>query len=101
MTRARTLVVGFLLGLLTVGASPAMEPTMDQRLVDAEQIYRTAGPAQALPEFERLLKDFERSGEARNIALAHGYIGACQWRLGDGHPDRGVGTGPSVRRAGR
>jgi CHAT domain-containing protein/tetratricopeptide (TPR) repeat protein len=56
---------------------------MDPRLARAERIYRTDGPASALPEFTRLLAVFETSGEQRSFALAQGYIGACHWRLGN------------------
>jgi tetratricopeptide (TPR) repeat protein len=84
MTFGRSIAAaGLLLCLLAGGLCHALESTMDQRLVEAEQVYRTVGPAEALPEFSRLLKIFEHSNEIRNVALANGYIGACHWRLGN------------------
>ncbi len=81
MTFLRAMVIAGLLGV----ANPTLaeEPVMDQRLVDAEHLYRTDGPAEALPEFTRLLQVFEENNETPNIALAQGYIGACHWRLGN------------------
>ena len=56
---------------------------MDPRLAAAEQVYRQDGAEAALPQFERLLQVFTESMDARNAALAEGYIGECHWRLGN------------------
>ena len=77
------LVMGLLSGLLVSHCLHAQQEQMDQRLAEAEQVYRMDGPATALPEFERLLQVFRESDETRNVALAQGYIGECHWRLGN------------------
>jgi CHAT domain-containing protein len=75
------LAIMLLSGLIASQLLHAQEERMDQRLAEAEQVYRRDGPATALPEFERLLQVFKASGETRNVALAQGYIGECHWRL--------------------
>ncbi len=54
-----------------------------QRLAEAEQLYRRDGPESALPVFEDLAKSFRLSGDKPAEAAATGYIGEIYWRLGD------------------
>jgi CHAT domain-containing protein/Tfp pilus assembly protein PilF len=75
--------VGFLAGLLLSPLAYALDADTDQRLAEAEQLYRQDGAEAALPVFERLLDEFAESEDAKNTALATGYIGECHWRLGN------------------
>jgi CHAT domain-containing protein/tetratricopeptide (TPR) repeat protein len=72
-----------LVGLALSSSLGAQEASLDSRLAAAEQIYRKKGPAQALPEFERLLQLFREQDDVRNEAIAQGFIGALHWRLGN------------------
>lgn len=75
--------LGLLLGMIICQLLYAQQQGMDERLMEAERVYRQAGAETALPIFEQLLLDFQESNETRNVALANGYIGECHWRLGN------------------
>jgi len=77
------LVAALLSGLFSIQLLHAQTEGMDQRLVEAEQIYRHSGAETALPVFEQLLQVFQESNEHRNVALATGYVGECYWQLGN------------------
>lgn len=62
-------------------ASCAVEAGAD--LAEAESVYRTEGPAAALPAFERLLAEFVTEGNPGEAAVAQRFIGECHWRLGN------------------
>jgi CHAT domain-containing protein/Tfp pilus assembly protein PilF len=71
-------------GLLLMPVLPAMSgEDEEQRLADAEKVYRGDGPEAALPLFEKLSVDFQARGDRRGEAMAIGYIGEIHWRLGD------------------
>jgi CHAT domain-containing protein len=72
-----------LAGLALTWPLRAQEASQDSRLAAAEQLYWQDGPAQALPEFERLLQLFQEQGDVRNAAIAQGFIGALHWNLGN------------------
>ena len=75
-------VLGLALWLTASGAHAA-EPAMDAGLVSAEALYRTEGAETALPEFERLLGEYQSAGDRSSAAIAQGLIGECHWRLGN------------------
>ena len=52
-------------------------------LARARKLYSEQGPKVALPEYERALTMFQKSGDQRNEAITLGYIGNCHKRLGD------------------
>lgn len=65
-------------------ASPsAAETDLPQDLADAEQLFRSAGPESALPEFERLLARYQGGGDRASIAVIQTMLGECHWRLGE------------------
>jgi len=47
-----------LIGFASVHPADVKALEMDARLIAVEQVYRTEGAAEALPEFERLLLEF-------------------------------------------
>lgn len=55
----------------------------EAELAQAEQLYRSEGPAAALPRFEILATEFQASGETIAHARAMAYIGEIHWRLGN------------------
>jgi len=76
--------VVFIAGFLLILAMPAMSgEDAEQRLADAEQIYRGEGPEAALTLFENLSAEFRTSGDKRAEAMAIGYVGEIHWRLGN------------------
>jgi len=84
VTMMRSILVVLLLsGLVTGQLLHAQNESMDQRLVEAEKVYRQAGAETALPVFEQLLQEFQANNEDRNVALAQGYVGECHWQLGN------------------
>ena len=68
-------------------SSPASAETItagaQQRLAEAEQLYRRDGPEAALSVFEDLSAAFRESGDKPAEAAAVGFIGEIYWRLGD------------------
>jgi len=73
-----------MVGLLLSPVVPATSgEDAEQRLADAEQVYRGDGPEAALPLFESLSAEFRTSGDRRAEAMAIGYVGEIHWRLGD------------------
>ena len=69
-----------LLAYPDTGWTAEIEPPAS--LVAAEQIYRSAGPEAALPEYERLAKRFRDTGDHRSEATAIRFVGEIYWRLG-------------------
>jgi len=55
----------------------------EQRLAEAEQIYRRDGPEAALPLFEDLSAGFRRTNDYKSLGRAIGFIGEIHWRLGN------------------
>jgi len=71
-------------GLLLILSMPAMSgEDVEQRLADAEQVYRHEGPDAALPLFEDLAAELRTSGGKKAEAMAVGYVGEIHWRLGN------------------
>jgi len=79
LTSLILLVAGFACAFPLSGT----ESTRDPRLAAAEKTYRQKGPARALPELERLLREFREQHDTYNIALTEGILGALHWRLGN------------------
>jgi len=76
--------IPIMVGLLLSPVVPAMSgEDAEQRLADAEQVYRGDGPEAALPLFESLSAEFRTSGDRRAEAMAIGFVGEIHWRLGD------------------
>lgn len=65
--------------------APSPAPAADAAavLAQARKLYSEQGPRLALPEYERALAMFQKSGDQRNEAITLGYIGNCHKRLGD------------------
>src|SRR5688572_11082553 len=78
---ARLVLVSFL-GLAGCGNEP-VEPGLDSALEAAIATYRENGAERALPEFQRLAKEFAANGKRRDEAAAIHYIGESHWRLGN------------------
>jgi CHAT domain-containing protein len=68
--------------LLATRELQADEAVIPAELQAAEQAYRTAGPEAALPEFERLARQYGDAGDAPAEAVANRFIGELHWRLG-------------------
>lgn len=84
MKTIRIALVILVLVLLAAGGSLAAQDVQgDERLEAVEQLYRSEGPLPALPEFDRLLAEYEANADRYNTSLALGYIGECHWRLGN------------------
>jgi len=66
----------------------SLDSAAQQRLADAEQLYRREGPEAALPVFQGLAQAFHSSGDRSSEAIAVGYVGEIYWRLGD-YPQAG------------
>lgn len=84
LARRAALACIALLSLSTV-ALAADGPVLDPRIDAAVQVYRTQGPEQALPLFEKLAGEFtrgSRTSATRNQRAALHYLGECHWRLG-------------------
>lgn len=81
-TRGGRVVALLLVGLLIAPASPAASGDLDPRLQAAVDLYRQEGAETALPEFQRLAKEFAKHGPARQHAAALHYVGESYWRLG-------------------
>ena len=82
MNLLRPLLVVCLLGTAGVSANDA-EPELAPRLQAAEQVYRTEGPAPAVPEFESVLADAREAGDRVTEATALRFLGECHWRMGE------------------
>jgi CHAT domain-containing protein/tetratricopeptide (TPR) repeat protein len=80
--RPALLLLASLLGLAGCG-SETSAPALDPALEAAIATYREDGAEHALPEFQRLAKDYAASGKRRDEAAAIHYIGESHWRLGD------------------
>lgn len=76
------LILATLVGLTGCGAETAA-PALDPALEAAITTYREDGAERALPEFQRLAKEYAAIGKRRDEAAAIHYIGESQWRLGD------------------
>jgi len=74
------------ISLLLVGSSIALEAQaetpLQERLQEAEQIYRRDGPEAALPLFDQLVLESENSGDALQQGIAVHFVGEIHWRLG-------------------
>jgi tetratricopeptide (TPR) repeat protein len=71
-------------GLMFVLVTPAAgKADAEQRLADAERVYRSEGPEAALPLFDELSVEYRASGDKKAAAVAIGYIGEIHWRLGN------------------
>jgi CHAT domain-containing protein len=55
----------------------------DEALARARQIYTEQGPRAALPEFERALALYRKTGDQRGEAITLGLIGNCYKRFAD------------------
>jgi len=69
--------------LVQMGTIQAAGPEPPAALVAAEQVYRSAGPATALPEFQRLAEEYHQAGDRRSEAAATRFVGEIHWRLGE------------------
>lgn len=56
---------------------------LPQDLADAERLFRSTGPERALPEFERLLTEYQGGGNRASIAVIQTMLGECLWQLGE------------------
>lgn len=80
----RSINIAFvLLSLLITGLLAAGEVAKESTdLIAVIEVYRTEGPASALPEFERLQAEYNSTSDRANEATALRYIGECHWQLG-------------------
>jgi CHAT domain-containing protein/Tfp pilus assembly protein PilF len=70
------------IALLSVTAYPQdAQPSAQQRLTKAKQLYTQEGPKAALPEFEEALKLFRSDHDRHGEAVVLGYIANCQRKL--------------------
>lgn len=67
----------------TTGFAQADDYEAPTELTVAEQLYREAGPAAALPQFQRLAVQYRESGDQRSETVAIRYVGEIHWRLGE------------------
>jgi CHAT domain-containing protein/Tfp pilus assembly protein PilF len=72
-----------LAGLLVCAAAATSQVPPGELLAGARKVYETAGPAEALPLFEKALDAFRSAGDRRGEAITLGLIGNCHKRLGD------------------
>lgn len=70
-------------GLLLAGHLHGEALGLDPRLDAAVAVYRQDGAQKALPQFERLAREFGKAGKSRDESAAIHYIGECHWRLGN------------------
>ncbi len=82
-TRRRTLSFALVFGLLLAGRLHGETLGLDPRLDAAVAVYRQDGAQQALPQFERLAREYANKTRPRDEAAALHYIGECHWRLGN------------------
>ena len=80
--RRRTLSTVLAFGLLLAGRLYGETLGLDPRLDAAVAMYRQDGAQQALPQFERLAREYATTRRPRDEAAALHYIGECHWRLG-------------------
>jgi len=83
---ACTLAFGLLLASTLQGETLGLDPQLDA----AVALYRQDGAQTALPQFERLAREYGKAGRTREEAAAIHYTGECHWRLGnfkDSHRD--------------
>ena len=73
------LALGVLLTVPLQGHAGALDP----RLEATTRLYREAGAARALPEFEKLAREFAQGSHTHDQAAALHYVGECHWRLGN------------------
>ena len=59
------------------------EAQLNDRLAEAEQIYRQDGPDAALPLFEQLALESASSDDAIQRGIAIHFVGEAHWRLGN------------------
>ena len=82
---AQSFVLG--LGLWLAGPLHGETLGLDPRLDAAVAMYRQDGASKALPQFERLAREFGKTGQtrdqSRNESAALHYVGECHWRLGN------------------
>ena len=81
--RSLTVVIAVALGLGLAARVSDAATALDPRLETAIATYREDGAAQALPLFERLSRELDKSGRLHDQAAALHYIGECHWRLGN------------------
>jgi len=83
--RGRSAAVALLVGIacLAEATAQAPEPTAEEVVARAREIYAREGPRAALPEFERALALFRQGDDRRGEAIVLGLIGNCYKRFGD------------------
>jgi CHAT domain-containing protein/Tfp pilus assembly protein PilF len=59
------------------------DASVQDRLDEAEQIYRQDGPDRALPLFEQLVTELQTGGDIARQGIAVGFVGEIHWRLGN------------------
>jgi CHAT domain-containing protein/Tfp pilus assembly protein PilF len=72
------LFFGMLLAVPLHGETLGLDPRLDAAVLT----YRQHGAQKALPQFERLAREFGKAGKSRDESAALHYIGECHWRLG-------------------
>jgi CHAT domain-containing protein/Tfp pilus assembly protein PilF len=80
------LPAGLVIGIMLLAGAEWVEAGGGEppaALVAAEQVYRTAGPEVALPEFQRLADEYRENGDRLSEAAAIRFVGEIHWRLGD------------------
>src|SRR6476469_8841077 len=68
---------------LAAAAQPAPQPSADDILANAKQLYAKEGPRIALPEFEKAMAQFRKDRNKKGEAITIGLIGNCYKRDGD------------------
>lgn len=83
MNRVSTWVVAWLVLALAGNLGPRAAAQSYGPLQEAEALYRTDGPAVALPVFVELASRYATPDDRADYATAIHFIGECHWRLGD------------------
>jgi CHAT domain-containing protein/Tfp pilus assembly protein PilF len=79
-----TVKLGFAMTLLACAlAAQNAQPSAQDLLAKAKQIYTQDGPKAALPQFEEALKIFRTSKDRHGEAVTLGYIANCHRKLED------------------
>src|SRR4051812_28302695 len=76
---ALLLVTSLLLAVTLRSETLGLDPHLESVLT----VYRQDGAEEALPQFERLARDFGKAGKSQDKAAAIHYVGECHWRLGN------------------
>jgi len=67
--------------LVTASWAQDAQPSVQEVLTKAKQLYTQEGPKPALPEFEEALKMFRASKDRHGEAVVLGYIANCYRKL--------------------